>query len=253
MVVAVAVEHVGVDRRHGRRRGLRRKLLLREREARIAHEALVVEQDRGDVLVPGDEPDHRLAVDAGLAEDRIVLAHARERGVGVAAELVPVEVVLPRRRRHGLSLDSPDASAQADAGVRRHRVPRLGATAGRAHGGGRPARRARRRFPPLAGAGRRGPDGHRRARLGAGRLAACRGRPAARARGRCAERGPARRRRRSRRRAGPGGLQRPLLGPCARLPLPDPASPSPLAARRPALALVAASARPRRARTRRRR
>ena len=53
------------------------QLLLGQGEPGVADEALVVEQHRGDVVVARDEPDHRLAVDPGLAEDRIVLAHLR--------------------------------------------------------------------------------------------------------------------------------------------------------------------------------
>ena len=79
---------------------LGRQLLRRQREPRVADEALVVEQHRLRVVVARHEPDRRLAVDPGLAEDGVVLAHLREGRVRVGAERVAVEVVLARGRRH---------------------------------------------------------------------------------------------------------------------------------------------------------
>jgi hypothetical protein len=73
----------------------------RQRQRRIAHEALVVEQDLHDVVVTRDEPDHRLAVDPRLAEDGILGSHAGEGLVGLGPEAVAVEVVLPRRGHRG--------------------------------------------------------------------------------------------------------------------------------------------------------
>src|SRR5439155_1552902 len=61
----------------------------------IAHEALVVEEDRQGIVMAGDEPEQRLAVDPRLAEDGILFAHPRKRGVGLCAEAVAVEVVFP--------------------------------------------------------------------------------------------------------------------------------------------------------------
>ena len=87
VVVAVPVEHVVLDQLEGRRQRLAAELLLGQREPRVADEALVVEQHAGGVLVPGDEPDHRLAVDPRLAEDGVVLAHLREDAVRIGAEL----------------------------------------------------------------------------------------------------------------------------------------------------------------------
>ena len=100
VVVAVAVEHVAVDELEGRQHRLRGQLVLRQREPLVADEALVVEQHRGGVLVAGDEPDHALAVDAGLADDRVMLAHLREDALRIGAKLRPVQVVLALRRRH---------------------------------------------------------------------------------------------------------------------------------------------------------
>ena len=100
VVVAVAVEHVVLDQLEGRQHRLRGQLLLGQREPLVADETLVVEQHRGGVLVSGDEPDHALAVDAGLADDGIMLAHLREDPLRIGAELRPVQVVLALRRRH---------------------------------------------------------------------------------------------------------------------------------------------------------
>ncbi len=99
MVVTVAVEHVAVDvgKELGKLGGER---LGREGEPRIADEALVVEQHRLSVVVAGHPPNRRLAVDPGLAEDGVVLAHAREGRVRLRAKGVAVQVVLAGRRRH---------------------------------------------------------------------------------------------------------------------------------------------------------
>ena len=103
MVVAVAVQHVVLDRLQPRRAQLLRfDLRRRQREPRITDEPLVVEENRGDVVVLRDEPDRRLAVEAGLVQDRLALADLREDGVGIGAELGGIEVVLaPGRRHHG--------------------------------------------------------------------------------------------------------------------------------------------------------
>jgi hypothetical protein len=71
-----------------------------QRVARVAHEVLVVEEDRGDVVVTRDEPDRSLAVDAGLADNRVVLAHLREDAGRIRAQLGAIEVVLALRRGH---------------------------------------------------------------------------------------------------------------------------------------------------------
>ena len=110
MVLAVLVQHVVLDEAHPLRHAAleRRQFLRRERERWVANEALVVEKNRNGVVVAGDEPEHRLAVDSQLAEDRVVLAHPRKGRVGLCAEAVTVEVVLPGgggRRR--LRLRSP--------------------------------------------------------------------------------------------------------------------------------------------------
>ena len=90
VVVAVAVEHVAVDERDRLRQARRPlgELLRRKREPRVADEALVVEQHRLGVLVARHAPDRRLAVEAGLAEDRVVLPHLRERRVRVGEEVL---------------------------------------------------------------------------------------------------------------------------------------------------------------------
>src|SRR5579884_685796 len=103
MVVTVAVEHVAVDE-GDELRDLAAEPFRRQREPRIADEALVVEQHRLRVLVARHEPDRRLAVDPRLAEHRILLAHPRESRVRVGAEGVAVEVVLAGRRRHAAML-----------------------------------------------------------------------------------------------------------------------------------------------------
>ena len=100
MVVAVAIEHVVVDRLQRRGQLLRGELLLRQREPGIADEALVVQQDGGDVVVARDEPDQRLAVEARLAQNGVVLAHLPEGALRIGSELRAVEVVLPLRGRH---------------------------------------------------------------------------------------------------------------------------------------------------------
>ena len=196
VVVAVAVQHVVLDRRRdaGRRHGV--ELLGGEREPVVADEALVVEQDGGHVFVPRHEPDLRLAVEAGLAEHRIVLAHLREDAVGVGPELGAVEVVLARggghRPHHKLPARGRE-DAEADARVRRLRLPRLGAPAGRAHGRrGASAKTLDRVFRGWERARGRGPDRHRRARDGPGRERARGRRPAARPRGERAQRGASR-------------------------------------------------------------
>jgi hypothetical protein len=58
------------------------------------------EEDRGDVVVTRDEPDRSLAVDAGLADNRVVLAHLREDAGRIRAQLGAIEVVLALRRGH---------------------------------------------------------------------------------------------------------------------------------------------------------
>ena len=110
MILAVAVQHVVVDRLERRwRRRHRFELLGREREAVVADEALVVDEYRRDVFVACDEPDHRLAVESRLAENGIVLAHGREDRVRVRPELGAVELVFALHDGHGerLLLDSP--------------------------------------------------------------------------------------------------------------------------------------------------
>ena len=59
------------------------------REPGIADEALVVEEHRGHVVVSRDEPDRSLAVEAGLAQDGILVAHLREDAGRIRAELGP--------------------------------------------------------------------------------------------------------------------------------------------------------------------
>ena len=198
VILAVAVQHVVLDHLEAGRRRLLRELLWRQREPRIADEPLVVEQHGGDVVVPRHEPDHRLAVDARLAEDRVVGPHRGEDRVRVRAERRPVEVVLPLDRRPCIeltdgaaaSLDSQRgaADAEADARVRRHRVPRLGAPAGRAHGGRRAGECAGRGLSGLERAGRCRSHRRRRPRPRPGREPSSPGRPARRASCRCAER-----------------------------------------------------------------
>src|SRR5204863_6578031 len=114
VVVAVLVQHVVFDEREGLGHPARRRLELCrvESERRIAYEALVVEQHAHDVVMPRDEPDRRLAVDAGLAEDGIALAHLREGLVRSCAEPVAIEVVLPCGG-HGASSYDPARSSSA--------------------------------------------------------------------------------------------------------------------------------------------
>jgi hypothetical protein len=45
----------------------RLQLVLRQREGGITHEAFVIEENRHGIVVTRDEPEHRLAVDPGLA------------------------------------------------------------------------------------------------------------------------------------------------------------------------------------------
>ncbi len=99
MIAAVLVQHVILDEGQVARdaRAHLRDLFLGQRERGVADEVLVVEQHGDDVLVARHEPDRRLAVDAGLTEDGIVLAHAREDVVRPRPELVAVEVVLAGR------------------------------------------------------------------------------------------------------------------------------------------------------------
>ena len=102
MIVPVTIEHVAVDE-GDRIREARRPLgeqLRRKRQPRVADEALVVEQHRLRVLVAGHPPDRRLAVEAGLAEDGVVLPHLREGGVRVGEEVLAVEVVLGAPGHH---------------------------------------------------------------------------------------------------------------------------------------------------------
>ena len=97
MVVAVLREQMRVDARIDPQLeclGALLEFLGRERELGVEHEALVVEEHRHRVLVPGHEPDGRRPVEAGLLEDGVLLAHRRVRLVRRLAELVRVEVVL---------------------------------------------------------------------------------------------------------------------------------------------------------------
>jgi len=102
VVGAVTVEHVAVDERDrvGKARCELGEHLRRQRQARVTDEALVVEQHGLRVLVAGHPPDRRLAVEAGLAEDGVVLPHLREGGVRVGEEVLAVEVVLAALGHH---------------------------------------------------------------------------------------------------------------------------------------------------------
>ena len=104
VIVAVSVQHVVLERLHGGRGSALRELFRGQSEARIAHEALVVEKNGGDVVVARHEPDHRLAVDSRLAEDGVVRPHRGEDRVRIRAEGRSVEVVLPLGRGHASSL-----------------------------------------------------------------------------------------------------------------------------------------------------
>jgi hypothetical protein len=106
VVVAVAIEHVVLDRAERREEvAPRLELLGGQRVARVAHEALVVEQHGRDVVVAGDEPDRGGAVEARLREDRVVRPHAGEDRVGIGAEGGAVEVVLALGDRHRPSVE----------------------------------------------------------------------------------------------------------------------------------------------------
>lgn len=104
MVVPIAVEHVTLDQLVAELGRPGREFLLRQREPRIAHEPLVVEQHGRNVVIAGDKPDHRLAVEPRLAEHRVVLAHASEDAVRVGLELGAVDLVLPNRDHAGMLL-----------------------------------------------------------------------------------------------------------------------------------------------------
>jgi len=91
----------------GQAAGERRDLVHVESELRVADEGLVVEQDSDCVVVTADEPDRCLVVESRLAEDGVALPHPRECRVGVGAERVTVEVVLPLGRRHCPMLPRP--------------------------------------------------------------------------------------------------------------------------------------------------
>jgi len=60
--------------------------LARQRMVWVANEMRLVAQQALDVVVASQEPDRGMAVEAGLAKDRVVLAHAGEDRVGVALE-----------------------------------------------------------------------------------------------------------------------------------------------------------------------
>ena len=136
---------------------------------------------------------------------------------------------------------------EADARVRRQRLSRLGAPAGAsARSRGSCARRSTPSSRP--GTGSRSPAAPTPACTPRGQVASVRaagGPPAERA-AEGAQRGSAGRRRRARGRGGARRLQRALLGPFARVPLPDPAAPRALALRGAPGAVVAEAARPRR-------
>ena len=226
-----------------------------QRAARVADEALVVEQDSGDVVVPRDEPDRRLAVDAGLAQNRIVLAHLREDARRIGAELGAIEVVLALVDAITASLDCAPVAEKTlkltleydGSGFRGWaRQPEERTIEGC-------VREALDACLPRAGAGSRWPAGTDTGVHATGQVASVRaagGPPAERAakalnaalpddiavlRGR----GGARR------------LQRPLLGPFARVPLPDPPALCAFRLRGAPGAVVAEAARPRRAGRRR--
>ena len=203
----------------GHRRAHLREIVLAQRERRVAHEALVVHEHRDDVLVAGEEPDRRLAVDPGLQQHRILLAHPRVDLEAPGAELLAVEVVL-LRRRHGVIMIQLVADWKLKLtleydGLDFHgRGGQPGLRPSRA----RFARRSRRCF--RAGTSPRSPGGrHRRPRAWAGRLGEGRRRPAAE-RTRRAERGAPGRRRRRRGRGGRARLPRAPLGARAELPRP---------------------------------
>ena len=124
----------------------------------------------------------------------------------------------PRRRAGQLAVaETARGDAAADARVRRDGLQGLGAPAGRADGGGRPSRGARRRPPALGRSRRRRAHRRRRARDRAGREPRGERRRATGgpARG-GAERRAARRRRGRRRRGGAGGVPRAILSATGR-------------------------------------
>lgn len=108
VILAVAGEemrvHAVVDRQRKRLLACL-ELLRRQHERGVEDEALVVGEERDDVVVAGDEPDRRLAVEAGLEMDRIVLAHARVGLVCGRPERRAVEVV-PRGLHHPAAMMS---------------------------------------------------------------------------------------------------------------------------------------------------
>ena len=154
------------------------------------------------VLIAGEEPDRRFAVETGLQQTGSCSRIARRFVCGRPNS--GVEVVLPGGLHASAMMSARDSEAHAR--VRRLGLPRLGAAA-------RSSARSRASagsvdvvYPGLGPACRRGP--HRRGRpcARAGRERARGGRPAGRARRRRAQCRASRRRRRRRRRGSADGF-----------------------------------------------
>ena len=250
VVIAVAVEHVVLDQVERRRCRVRGQLLLGQRVPRVAHEALIVEKIAAASSWRGDEPDQRLAVDAGLAEDGVA-PHPRERLLRIGAELGRRGRTCAPSRPSRRSLDWPPVAEKTLKLTLEWPTARASAAgpANRASGPwraccGRPSTRSSCTgvtwpSPAVPTPASTRPGRWSRSRTGRAR------RPGARPRRstqRCRRTSPLSAPRRC-----PTASSACFLGPLPGLPLPHPAATSPLALHGGSHALVAAPARPRRA------
>ncbi len=177
MILAVLCEEVLIHAFVGCNLGdVRFELGGRKCELRVEDEALVVGEQRDDVVVARDEPDRRLAVEPGLQVHGTLLPHACVRLVGRHPELVAVQVVASSGRHAGAMMSRREP--QADARIRRDGLSRLGAAARASHGRRSGSRRTRRAVSLVGGTRRRRAHRLGCACHGAGRKRSGRGRSA---------------------------------------------------------------------------